>query len=361
MQDPAVTYQYVLDTYPRGLHSHQTITNSCNRPWKAVTIDTYTNCMLCICDGWLPNPVGKITDFARLEDIWTNHTAQTIQQTVTDKKFTWCAVNHCGIANHNNYESVYQLIFGIDDSCNLQCPSCRREKRMHVDGPLFAQKLQAVEHTVQLLNNFDQRIHVTLACSGDPLASHIYRPLLWSYRGKPSQSFTLFTNGLLIKKQLENTALLPRITEFRISTDAGSKAVYEQVRLGGKWESLMENFDFLHAYRQSAGHNFAVNLPFVVQKNNFFDIDNFVDLCKKYNFRGSLTHLDDWGTWNRSPVADPDVWTINNGTYLEHNVSDPGHPDYQECRQRVQQARQCQLISVTPRLAQLLELDNGSN
>ena len=44
-------------------------TYSCNRPWKTVTIDQFTNCILCVCDGWLPEPVGQITDFEKLEDI----------------------------------------------------------------------------------------------------------------------------------------------------------------------------------------------------------------------------------------------------------------------------------------------------
>jgi len=359
-KDPNVAYKYTLDHWPRGQEERQPITNSCNRPFKTVEIDMFTNCNLCICTGWLPRPVGKITDFSRLEDIWDNPRAHEIQKDVTDKKFTWCAVEHCGIKHRDNHESKYQIIFAIDDSCNLQCPSCRREKRMYTEGPLYEEKLRAVQHTVDLLNKFDQRAHILFNCSGDPLASYISRPFLQSYVGNEKQTFTLYTNGLLIKKLLPTTGIFPRITEYRISIDAGSKEVYEKVRLGGKWEVLMENFDFLYTFRKTSTTNFGVNLVFVVQKNNFRDISNFVDLCKKYNFNGVLTNLDDWGTWNREPVANPDVWTIKNGTYVEHNVSDPSHPDYSDCRQIVKQARQS-LISVSPRLTQLLELNNGSN
>jgi molybdenum cofactor biosynthesis enzyme MoaA len=308
--------------------------------------------MLCICDGWLPVPVGKITDFQQLEDIWSNTTSIKIQKDVDDKKFTWCAVEHCGIKQHDNIESRYELIFGIDDSCNLQCPSCRRELRMHTSGPQYEEKLQAVKHSVELLNKFEPRIHITLASSGDPLASHIYRPLLHSYVGKPSQTFTLFTNGLLIKKQLDKTTLFDKITEFRISIDAGSADVYKQVRVGGNWSVLMENFDYLAEKKL----NQKVSLVYVVQKNNYKDIPNFVNLVNRYQFRGALSQLDDWGTWNYDKVEIPDAWAIVNGTYMQHNVLNPQHPEYQQCRDIVSEVQQERRIILTSRIKQLLNL-----
>ena len=351
-KDPNIAYQFVMNSHPRGKNEKLPILNSCNRPWKTVTIDMYTNCMLCVCDGWIPVPVGEITDFDCLEDIWNNTTAKKIQQDIADKKFTWCAVNHCGIKNRSHNETMYQLIFGIDDSCNLQCPSCRREVRMHTSGDLYEKKLKAVQHTVKLLNKFEPRIHITLACSGDPLASHIYRPLLHSYVGRPNQTFTLFTNGLLIKKQLDKSALIDKITEFRISIDAGSADVYEKVRLGGNWKILMENFDFLTEKKL----NKQVNLIYVVQKNNYQDIKNFVDLLNKYQFKGMLFQLDDWGTWNSDNVKYPDQWTIVNGTYPEHNVLNPNHPQYHECRDIVASVQHEPRLSLMPRLQQLLNL-----
>jgi len=306
--------------------------------------------MLCVCDGWLPKTVGEITDFGKLEDIWNNQIAHEIQQDILDKKFTWCAVEHCGVPHHSNYESTYQLIFGIDDSCNLRCPSCRREQRMHVEGPLYEKKLKAVKHTVALLENFEPKIHITLACSGDPLASHIYRPLLHSYVPKPSQTFTLFTNGLLIKKQLDKTALFERVTEYRISVDAGSKEVYETTRIGGDWNVLMENFDFLKEKNLSN----KVNLQFVVQKKNYLDIPNFIKLCEKYNFRAVLSQLDDWGTWNNGVSTYPDTWTMANGTFADHDVLVSTHPEYIQCKNLLESIEFPRYIQLTPRLRSLL-------
>jgi len=353
-KDPQDAYTYVMKSHPRGRQEKNPITHSCNRPFKGVTIDMYTNCMLCVCDGWLPVPVGKITDFERLEDIWDNPKAHEIQQNVADKKFTWCAVEHCGIKHRDNYESMYQVIFGLDDSCNLQCPSCRREKRLHDSGPLYEEKLQAVNHAVNLLNKFEPRVHILFNCSGDPLASPISRPMLQSYIGKDSQSFTLFTNGLLIKKQLPKTKLFDRITEYLISVDAGSKEVYEQIRLGGSWEVLMENFEFLKEQNLSN----RVILQYVVQKKNYQDIFNLAKLCNQFGFSADLSQLDDWGTWNNGYSKQPDAWTIANGTFQDHNVLDSLHPENQKCKEIFKEFLQQKHsnIRLTPRLQQLLNL-----
>jgi molybdenum cofactor biosynthesis enzyme MoaA len=349
---PQVAYDYKLNSLPRGANYKNKITNSCNRPMKTVTIDMFTNCMLCTCDGWLPKPVGKITDFEKLEDIWTNDIAVELQQNILDKKFTWCAVEHCGIKFASNYETTYKMTFGIDDSCNLKCPSCRREAIMYNSGPLFEMKIQAVNHAIKLLAKFDLPIHITLASSGDPLASVIYRPFLHSYIPKPNQTFTLFTNGLLIKKQLHKTSLLSKITEFKISIDAATKQTYEKVRLGGNWEILIESLNYL----KSQNLNHLINFQFIVQEKNFRDITKFIELCNYYDCRGTLTQLDDWGTWVNENIETPDKWTLEFGTYLDNNVLDAKNKNYKECIDILKKIQTNKLtnVSMSPRLLELI-------
>jgi MoaA/NifB/PqqE/SkfB family radical SAM enzyme len=170
--------------------------------------------------------------------------------------------------------------------------------------------------------------------------------------GNEKQTFTLFTNGMLIKKLLPTTGIFPRITEYRISIDAGSPEVYEKVRVGGDWDTLIGSLEFL----KEQGLSKLVNLQFVVQKNNFRDIPNFIQLLDKYNFKGLLSNLDDWGTWNYDTVKFPDEWTIKNGTYQEHNVLNNRHESYAECKTIVESVFNNKRLSFHPRLTQLLEI-----
>jgi MoaA/NifB/PqqE/SkfB family radical SAM enzyme len=122
------------------------------------------------------------------------------------------------------------------------------------------------------------------------------RPLLHNYTPPKNQTLRLFTNGLLLEKQLSNNPIVNNISQYFISIDAGTKEVYEQVRLGGQFEQLLKNFDFLRGLVDSTGAD--VLLKFVLQRDNWADMEAFVLLCKRYNFNGVINRLEDWGTWN---------------------------------------------------------------
>ena len=321
------SYAYKLKSLPRGDVLTTAITNTCNIPYKAITIDYNSNCLICTCDGYLPIPVGKVEEFNSIAEVFNSPIAKKLQQDVTDQKFTWCAVNHCGIKDKNILSTKYRLAINIDESCNLHCPSCRREQIMHIDGPEIEGKKQDLEKITSWLAEFDEPIHIILSGNGDPLASHVIRPFFNNYQPKNNQTFGLFTNGLLIKKQLEKSLVLPNITEFIISVDAGSEIVYENIRRGGNWNVLMDNFNFLNEKNK----NRIVKLNFAVQKNNYKDLYNFVELCRRYGFSGNIHQLDDWGTWNYDTVENPDTWTITNGTYIEHAVLNSTHPEHNKC------------------------------
>lgn len=290
-----------------------TIEHYCGVPERTLLIDWDGNCFLCQCEAWLPISVGKIEDFDRLEDVWSSPIAQEIQQDISNRKYTHCAVEMCGIIGRPRpVEKRYSISINIDESCNLSCPSCRSEKIMLDKGHEFKLKLSRVIHLTKLLENFEQPCHIIMSGNGDPLASHIMRPLIHKLNPKENTTFRLFTNGLLIKKQLQSTAIVPHITEYQISIDAGSADVYEQVRRGGKWSVLIENFEYLKSIVEHTGAK--VWLQFVLQKANWQDMRNFKHLCEQYGWSGNITKLTDWGTWPN--FADQDV--IGNRDHLEH-------------------------------------------
>lgn len=327
MNDLDLAYEYKLKSLPRGKDAVVPVKFKCNTPHRVALVDLKSNCFVCSCDGHLPIPVGQVQDFGTLEEIWNSPTAKTLQQDVDSGKFTWCAVEHCGIRDQNIIRPVYELSINIDESCNLHCPSCRRDPVMHSSGPEFDKKKQDMLTILTWLEKFQHPIRIRLSGNGDPFASQIIRPLFKTFVPRDTHKFSLMTNGLLIRKQLTDSQLLPKIDNFSISVDAGSDTVYHQVRRGGQWDVLMNNFDFL----TERNKNHLVCLNFAVQKNNYKDLYNFVELCRKYNFTGNIHQLDDWGTWNFDVVKNPDAWTISNGTYLDHNVLRHSHPEHEEC------------------------------
>ena len=308
--------QFHWDTVPRNKDLKLKVDYHCNAPSRKLLIDWKGDCFVCGCELWLPISVGKITDFERLEDVWASPTAQALQQSIDRKTFDNCAVTRCGVMHYDMVETEYTISINIDESCNLHCPSCRTAPVMITSGSRHEEKLVWVNHLVDMLEQFEQPCRIIMSGNGDPLASSIMRPLLHRYKPREKQWIKLFTNGLLLRKQLTDNPVTAHIDEYLISIDAGSPEVYEQVRLGGRWEQLIDNFIFLKDHippTDSEGSHHNVSLTMVMQKNNYLDMKNFCKLCLYFGFVGSITKLEDWGTWQ---------------DFSEHDVLNPTHSEH---------------------------------
>ena len=307
--------QHSYSSIPRNAQLGYKIQNRCNAPSRQLVVDWKGDCFVCSCEAWLPISVGRIDQFEELADVWNSTSAKSLQQDLDQAYFSHCAVDRCGILDSDRLYSRYEISINIDESCNLRCPSCRNGLIMTTSGPDHDKKLAQINHLVDMLERFDQPCHIIMSGNGDPLASSIMRPLLHRFRPRPNQTIRLFTNGLLLRKQLQDNAVVDNITQYFISIDAGSADVYERVRLGGQFSNLIDNFNFLQTV---VAHTKAeVLLKFVLQKDNWADMENFINLAQKYKFNAVINRLEDWGTWNQ--FHDHDV--IGNVQHPDHTAS----------------------------------------
>ena len=297
----------------------QGITHTCNFPHKVVSVDVEGNCMLCRCDAWLPIVVANIMDVSNLSEIWETDLAQKLQDDVDSKSFTWCSVDSCGIRKRNQIRDSNYISINVDESCNLACPSCRSSKINWTSGPKYESRIRKANHLTQLINRFENPLEVMMSGNGDPFASLIYRPLLLDMKPKENIVLRLLTNGLLIKKLMPKMSIKDNIKFLDISIDAGDKQTYEKVRLGGNWETLCDNLDYVKANFSS-----LVTLKFVLQKNNLDSLDNFVELVDSYGFHGNIMPIEDW-----SSMKD----------FKDHNVLDKNHRLHTKALEKIQAHR----------------------
>lgn len=307
--------QHTHASIPRGLAPGRKIDHVCNAPDRVLVIDWNGQCFLCHCEAWLPVSVGNIDQFQTLASVWQDPVALDTRADVAQGRFSNCAVDRCGILHNDVYFDRYTISINIDESCNLRCPSCRTGLIMKDSGSEYETKLFRARHIVNLLDQFHEPCHIIMSGNGDPLASAIMRPLIHELKPKATQTFRLFTNGLLLQKQLSQGALIPNITEYFISVDAGSKKVYETVRTPGRWEVLLNNLRYLKNI--AAQTRAEVLLKFVLQANNVDDMENFVTLCAQFGFHGVINRLEDWSTWTEFSQQD----VIGNVNHPDHNRS----------------------------------------
>jgi len=331
-------HPYVFEARPRGIARSEPITNTCNMATRGLSIDMEGDCFLCHCDAYLPVAVANIQDLKRLRDVWHLPASGYLQQNIADQKFTYCAVEHCGILQHDVDLQRYEISVNIDESCNLACPTCRRGAIMHQKGDLYERRLAAVNHLVNLVNDFDEPegLLLTMSGNGDPLASAIMRPLLLNWKPRPNHSVKLFTNGLLMRKLLPASPVFPHIKYYQLSVDAGSQEVYERVRSPGRFSVLRDNLDWLAAGREPDTH---VLLFFCLSAANVYDVQNFVDMCTEYGFHGGITKLDDWYTFE---------------DFAAQDVADPAHPLHSVALDQLRAVRGTPCIDIPHTLLKLL-------
>ena len=127
---------------PRNGDLRLTIANHCNVPSHTLLVDWKGDCFVCSCEAWLPVTAGNILDVRSLNDFWSTGVPAELQRDINQKQFTHCAVDRCGILNNSIEEKIYTISINIDASCNLICPSCRRESIMLESGAEYDLKLQ---------------------------------------------------------------------------------------------------------------------------------------------------------------------------------------------------------------------------
>jgi hypothetical protein len=172
----------------------------CRIPFEKIEILAGGEVFLC-CPGWLRKPIGNLNETPLLE-LWKNGVAQEIRQSMYDGTFQFCDDSLCPhlqaldtgappaiyspIENREHPRSSYietlisgiegsvpngprEIVVGFDLTCNLSCPSCRREPVVYRPG--MAAWQQADKMAGELIGAYPMLRRLKIAGNGDPFAS----------------------------------------------------------------------------------------------------------------------------------------------------------------------------------------------
>ncbi len=299
----------------------------CRAPFEKIEISATGDVHLC-CPGWIRGPVGNLGT-QTLAEIWNGEQAQEIRASVRDGSFSNCNSQTCPhlhaldagarLAQYSPIEAYetpsseharnvgegvvppgpLEINCSFDLTCNLSCPSCRREPTVWRPGmPQFQQAEKMANEIIRAL----PRIHrLKLAGNGDPFASRLYWKILKSINRTlhPKLRVILHTNAQLFTKERwkEISPAHGSIDTVEVSIDAADGATYALNRRGGNFEILLERLRFIAELRgQKAFRKLLVS--FVVQENNFREMPAFVELGRTLGADTIIfSRLTDWGTF----------------------------------------------------------------
>ncbi|SIO25081.1 Iron-sulfur cluster-binding domain-containing protein [Rhodovulum sp. ES.010] len=308
----------------------------CAAPFENIETQPGGDVHFC-CPAWLPVPIGNLGAQSAGE-IWNSPAAQTIRASIHDGSYRFCSRTHCpklsGDTLPRNEELTKasqrrvaqaratamedgprKIVLSHDRSCNLSCPSCRKDLILARRPEQAAMNKMADEVLFPLMRGAD-RLRVT--ASGDPFGSAHFQYVLrhLDRAHAPHLKLDLQTNGVLLTPALwERLKLEGKVGMLLVSADAARAETYAVLRRGGRWDDLRRNLDFFAELR-GAGRIDLFRLDFVVQSANFREMPDFVQLARAVGCDGvKFQMIRSWGTYSPEEFATVDI-------------SNPAHPDH---------------------------------
>ena len=287
------------------------------------------------CPTWLNISVGKLTEQS-VHEAFNSKANQEIRKSILDGNIKYCNHKLCPVIQNDtldnsnaikeprhrkiidNYQIKdltpieYNLCY--DPSCNLSCPSCRINKVYLTEGPIYERKIIIQQKIINEVfgEPHERKCTINVTGSGDPFGSKIFRDLLFGIDGSkyPNVKINLQTNGVMFTpKYWQNIHKIhDNINNVLVSLDAATEETYDIVRRGGSWPVLMQNLKNLSELKQQGKIKF-LRLDFVVQKNNYKEMVDFVKICKKFKVHECYFSLiSDWGTWPVEEYKKQAIW-----------------------------------------------------
>ena len=312
----------------------------CPIPFREFRISTAGDLSLCSPRRLKIPIVGNILRDG-VEGAWDSARAQELRASILDGSFRYCDPQICPALQCGSLPSVRgmkdpkyldiiendrtripsgpeTLSLHYDPTCNLKCPSCRPEiiglKGKHLDRVL---KIQSLITDSALLEGAKSLL---LSGYGDVLASKSHLRLLRALTGEryPDLRIILLTNGLLLTPRMWDTfpGAHPLIREVAVSIDAATPETY-RINRGGQFDKLVENLHFIKGLRE-ADRIETFRLNFVVQKNNFREMPEFVRLGRSVSADRII-----FQKIGNAPNAGMD-------DYPDRAIHLPEHPDHAE-------------------------------
>jgi MoaA/NifB/PqqE/SkfB family radical SAM enzyme len=168
------------------------------------------------------------------------------------------------------------------------------------------------------LDTYYYPLQVHIGSDGDPFASHIYRYFMEHTPKRDNIKYSILTNGLMFESfHPQVPHIIENLQELGVSIDGASKETYEKLRLGGNWEKINRNLQCISELKQK--HDFRFILHFVVQKENYHEMEKIIDLGEQYGAdRVWLNKIEDWGVMKN--FDEQNIFTTTHPDNIDYNL-----------------------------------------
>jgi glycosyltransferase involved in cell wall biosynthesis/MoaA/NifB/PqqE/SkfB family radical SAM enzyme len=172
------------------------------------------------------------------------------------------------------------IAMNMDTQCNLRCIMCIRQKYPQEAINALRYDFKIYEQVAD--ETFRYARCVQLATAGEPLMSGNIREQLRIIK-KYSMKLDLVTNATLLNNDDLIKEILRVLGWLHVSIDGATKETYESIRIGAKFEQVIENIRRFNRLREKLYVMDKCRLHFavVLMKRNIEELPKLIELAKE--------------------------------------------------------------------------------
>ncbi len=214
----------------------------------------------------LKSTVDKYTRFFSLP----NHTFKRItNKAVVQASRSMASETAYGIPSH--------VMMEISSACQLRCPLCP------IGAETFERTSELMDFNIykKVVDEIgDYLYHINLNGMGEPTLNHQILDMI-KYAKAKGIYVDLYTNFQLEKASMIEGLMEAGLDAILIAMDGASKDVYEEYRVGGKFEAIVSNVKRLVETRKKLGRkNPEINIQFIPLNHNKGELDKMADFVR---------------------------------------------------------------------------------
>lgn len=160
--------------------------------------------------------------------------------------------------------------------CNLRCRMCyffagQPEEKIRINFDEFRRRFDPFADRIQTFG---------LSCATEPLVvrdEDLMGVLGWLRRRRIPDSF-MVTNAVLLRPKIAEEIVASGLTRLVVSLDSHDKEVFESIRIGASFDTVIRNVRHFTAYRRSQGLSKPeLHVNCVLMRRNIEGVGAFVD------------------------------------------------------------------------------------
>ena len=168
------------------------------------------------------------------------------------------------------------MMIELTNACNLSCRMCNHKNMKRKTGFMSEELFNKIIEQAKELNIKN----IGLYTVGESFLHPKIFDFIKTAKNKGIEYVYITTNGQPLDKDKIQKIFDSGLDSIKFSIDASSKEIYENIRIGGKWEKLVENIKLLRELRDKSGSKLRIFASFTITQDSHKDLPKYNSIFK---------------------------------------------------------------------------------